>query len=122
MAYSFSSNLDTIYLATALDTRKSDNMRSRPGVSLLWDNRTGKVSDHEEGRLVSASAEAEFLGRNGDLKIVEAKSLLLSKNPNFGDFLDGDSVGFFAVKVDAYEVVVGYGKPVVWMPKEEGKE
>ena len=40
MAYAYSDDLFTIYLATLMDTRKFRNMLSNPRVSMMWDNRS----------------------------------------------------------------------------------
>jgi hypothetical protein len=119
MAYATSSNLKQIYFATAKQTRKAANMSERPSVNVLWDNRTGNVSDHGDGLLVTAAGQATSMVLEGDIE--EAKVSLLAKNPNLSTFLAGEGVGYFVVTVENYEVVVGYGQPNKWSPDDEEK-
>ena len=113
MAYATSPCLRTVYLATSLAARKAESMLQRPGVSLLWDNRTGNLSDHGDGLLVTADGTSA-LAPDRDA----AAALFLQRNPNMKDFLSSERVGLFAVSVREYEIVQGYGRPQRWDPAD----
>ena len=113
MAYAMSPCLRTVYLATPLRARKADNMLQRPGVSLLWDNRTGNLADHGDGLLVTADGTSA-LAPDRDA----AAELFLQRNPNMEPFLASASVGLFAVRVREYEIVQGYDRPQRWDPTD----
>ena len=113
MAYAMSPCLRLIYIATPLTARKAENMLQRPAVSLLWDNRTGNLSDHSDGVLVTADGTSA-LAPDRDA----AAELFLHRNPNMERFLASDGVGLFAVSVREYEIVQGYDRPQRWDPTD----
>ena len=112
MAFAMSPCLRLVYIATPLAARKAENMLQRPGVSLLW-NRTGSLSDHGDGMLVTADGTSA-LAPDRD----EAAALFLQRNPNMEHFLAKDGVAIFAVSVREYEIVQGYDRPQRWDPTD----
>lgn len=115
MAFAVSPDLGTVFLASSVSARKAVSMIERPHVSMLWDNRTGNVSDHSGGLLVTARGMSILLeGERAD----EGRDLFREKNPNMSQFLDSESVGIFGVSVEAYEVVLGYERPETWVPPQ----
>lgn len=115
MAFGLAESLKQVFLATKVDTQKAENMVRSPWVSLLWDNRTGKLEDHSDGMLVTASGVAR-LTSGADAE--EARAAVLTGNPNFKSFIDQPTIALFAVDVSSYDVVVGYGAPVRWSPSD----
>ena len=113
MAYGMSPCLRTIYLATPIAARKAENMLQRPAVSLLWDNRTGNLSDHGDGLLVTADGTSALVPDRD-----AAAALFLQRNPNMEHFLASEGVGLFAVSVREYEIVEGYDRPQRWSPDD----
>jgi hypothetical protein len=113
MAYGLSPCLRTIYLATPVAARKAKNMIQRPDVSLLWDNRTGNLSDHGDGLLVTADGTSA-LAPDRDA----AAAFFLQRNHNMATFLATEGVGLFAVSVREYEIVQGYERPQRWEPSD----
>ena len=67
MAYGLCPSLASIFFATGTKTRKAEHMLRSPAVSILWDDRTGNLSDHGDGCLVTASGIAEHLAVGSDL-------------------------------------------------------
>jgi hypothetical protein len=120
MAYSFSDDLRSVYLATPLAARKAENMIARPTVSLLFDNRTGNLEDHGDGLLVTARGTAGQVSCEEDSAIVNAA--FLAKNPNMEKFLESPGVGLFRLDVAMYEAVHGYDKPISWDPRKRKEE
>lgn len=131
MAYGVDDGLQRVFFATKLDTTKAKNMQATSKVSVLWDDRTGtfdsRLNDHRDGMLVTASGTAHLLepleaetyeNPACELPGCQARKALLGKNPNFEAFLDQPSIALFEVKVSSYAVVVGYGSPIQWDPRE----
>ena len=113
MAFAISPCLRFVVIATPVGARKAQQMRERPAVSLLWDNRTGNLRDHADGLLVTAvgqAAEAEVDA------LPWASARFLERNPNMANFLATEGVGLFQIRVDSYEIVEGYGRPERWAP------
>ena len=113
MAYAASPCLRWVLVATPLQARKAQHMLERPLVSLLWDNRTGNAADHGEGLLVTATGQASVIPSE---EWPPASARFLARNPNMASFLASDGVGLFSIRVGAYEVVEGYGRPQHWDP------
>ena len=114
MAFGAASDMSRIFLATADQSRKARNMRRSPSVSILWDDRTGRLADHKDGALCAANGTASQLSATA---AEDARRIILDANPNFSDFLASPTVALFAVDVESYEVVVGYGAPEQWRPR-----
>ena len=113
MAYAASPCLRSVFVATPLQARKAQQMLERPGVSILWDNRTGNLADHGDGLLVTASGHAAVAPRS---EHESASARFLARNPNMAGFLASDGVAIFEIRVGRYEVVEGYGRPRQWQP------
>jgi uncharacterized pyridoxamine 5'-phosphate oxidase family protein len=105
MAFAYAEDLSRIYLATYMDTRKYRNMLSSPGVSILWDNRSGRDEDHIDGFSLIALGRAKLLP--DDLQI-EIRKLLLERNPSLNLLLDDASSRIFEVSVEDYQWTRGY--------------
>ena len=105
MAYAFSEDLFTIYLATYMDTRKFRNMLSNPNVSLMWDNRIGSIKDHVDGYSLTATGIAELL--EGQPREI-ASEALLSKNSTLGNLLSNANCQLFSVSLNEYTWTRGY--------------
>ena len=105
MAYAFSEDLFTIYLATYMDTRKFRNMLSNPNVSLMWDNRIGSVQDHVDGYSLTATGIAELL--EGQPREI-ASEALLSKNSTLDNLLSDVNCQLFSVSLKEYTWTRGY--------------
>jgi len=131
MAYGVDEGLQRVFFATKHDTTKAKNMQATSKVSVLWDDRTGtfdsRLNDHRDGMLVTASGTAHLLepleaeiyeNPACELPGCQAHKALLGKNPNFEAFLNQPTIALFEVKVSSYAVVVGYGSPIQWDPRE----
>jgi hypothetical protein len=122
MAFATAHDSATILLATPTGARKALHMLDRPRVSLLFDDRTGKLADHKDGLLVTAAGTARLLNDQlqpsaDGLRLAVARNLFLEKNPNMAGFVSHPDIGLFAIKVEVYEVVKGYEKPQLWEPQ-----
>jgi nitroimidazol reductase NimA-like FMN-containing flavoprotein (pyridoxamine 5'-phosphate oxidase superfamily) len=105
MAYAFTADLFTIYLATYMDTRKFRNMLSNPKVSMIWDNCRGNIQDHVDGYSLTATGVADLLeGRAQE----QARRAILSRNSTLDNLLSHVSCRLFSVSLEEYTLTRGY--------------
>jgi nitroimidazol reductase NimA-like FMN-containing flavoprotein (pyridoxamine 5'-phosphate oxidase superfamily) len=117
MAFAISPCLRFVVVATHGGARKAQQMRERPAVSLLWDNRTGNLRDHADGLLVTAVGQAAKVTAEAEVDALPwASARFLARNPNMANFLASEGVGLFQIRVDSYEIIEGYGRPERWAP------
>ena len=105
MAYAYSEDLFTIYLATYMDTRKFRNMLSNPKVSMIWDNRKGGIQDHVDGYSLTVTGIAEMLeGKAQD----RPRAAILSRNATLDKLLSQKKCRLFSVALNEYTLTRGY--------------
>lgn len=115
MAYAFSTDLDEIYLASLENTQKVKNMRANSNVTCLWDNRTGKNSDHTVGLAMSGFGKAhELTGESAK----SAQHLLLQRNETLKQLLSEPNIVIFALQIDRYQWVEGYTRVIIYKPEK----
>jgi nitroimidazol reductase NimA-like FMN-containing flavoprotein (pyridoxamine 5'-phosphate oxidase superfamily) len=105
MAYAFSEDLFTIYLATYMDTRKFRNMLSNPNVSMIWDNCKGRIQDHVDGYSLTATGMADLLEGQAQEK---ARRAILSRNATLDNLLSHANCRLFSVSLEEYTLTRGY--------------
>jgi uncharacterized protein YhbP (UPF0306 family) len=105
MAYAFSEDLFTIYLATYMDTRKFRNMLSNPRVSIMWDNRSGSVRDHVDGFSLTATGIADLLKGQSQEK---ARGAILFRNSTLDNLLSDVNCRLFSISLEKYTWTRGY--------------
>jgi len=105
MAYAFSDDLFTIYLATYMDTRKFRNMQLNPNVSLIWDNRKGNIQDHLDGYSLSATGLADQLEGTSQ---EEARKAIRSRNTTLDNLLTHANCRLFSINLEEYTLTKGY--------------
>ena len=114
MAYAYSAGLAHIFVASRPGTAKVANMRERPAVSLLWDNRTGNLEDHRGGAVLTAGATARELAGAG---AGDARTKLLARNPNLEDLLNTPGTAVFELAVIQYSIGIGYADHHTYTPR-----
>lgn len=115
MAYAFSDDVSNIYIASLANTQKVSNMRSRPNVTCLWDNRTGNNSDHVEGLAMSGFGQALELTNKAEQS---AFGRLLERNASLKNLLSQPSVVIFVIQIDRYQWVEGYTRSMIYKPEK----
>ena len=116
MAYGYARDLGTIYLATYMNTRKFRNMLANPGVSVLWDNRSGNVQDHLDGYSLTAMGSASLMtGPEHDV----ARDNILTRNPTLKDLLSSTDCRLFSVVIDEYQWTTGYKQVSRYRPQRK---
>ena len=114
MAYAVSDDLSDVFVASPADTTKVENMRARPPVALMWDNRTGSLSDHVEGTVLTARAAArELCGEERS----HAVAALASRNASLEGLLSAGTTAVFALAVETYGLGIGYSDHTNYVPQ-----
>lgn len=102
VAFAVAEDLQHVYFATGVDTRKYANLVRFPEVSMLFDNRKNTAADFDRGIAVTA------LGRVGEVKARSGKEVLrlyLGKHPALEGFVRSPSCRMFQLKVQTYIMV-----------------
>lgn len=102
VAFAASADMRRIVFATMRATRKYQNMREDPRVSLLIDDRSNRVSDIRDALAVTALGRATEVAGT-DRKILE--ELYLAKHPHLESFVRSPGCALMAVAVATYYVV-----------------
>ncbi len=113
MAYAYNEDFSEIYFASLASTQKVNNMRECPGVTCLWDNRTGDHVDHVDGLAMSGFGRAiELTGEDAQ----SVAQLLVERNVTLEKLLADPSVVIFALQIDRYQWVEGYTRSMTYRP------
>jgi nitroimidazol reductase NimA-like FMN-containing flavoprotein (pyridoxamine 5'-phosphate oxidase superfamily) len=102
IAFAASEDLAFILFATTRSTRKYNNLRNEPRVSILIDNRRNDVIDFSEARAVTVLGKAlELEGRERG----HYENIYLSRHPHLLDFISSPTCALFNVAVERYILV-----------------
>jgi len=102
MAFVSSEDLTFILFATTRSTRKYNNLRNEPRVSILIDNRRNEVIDFSEARAVTVLGKARELEED---ERGHYENLYLSRHPHLLDFVSSPTCALFKVAVERYILV-----------------
>jgi len=102
VAFDGDEDLRCIYFVTHRGTRKYDNLRSEPRVSLLLDTRQNRGADFAEAAAATVLGRAEEV--NGDQRDV-LQQRFLAKHPDLRDFVSAPDAALLRVRVERYQVV-----------------
>jgi nitroimidazol reductase NimA-like FMN-containing flavoprotein (pyridoxamine 5'-phosphate oxidase superfamily) len=113
VAFSASRDLQHIYFATEVNTRKHANLIRSHQVSMLIDNRSNAAADFYRGIAVTA------LGRADKVRAKSKKEILrsfLKKHPELDSFVNSPSCRIFQVSVKTYIVVTEFQQVRAYHP------
>ena len=102
VAFAETHDLRTILFATTRSTRKYENLVSKPGVSLLVDNRSNDAADIHEAKALT------IIGTASEVPLAQRPTLdtaYLHKQPHMKDFLESHSTALIKVDVASYILV-----------------
>jgi hypothetical protein len=88
-------------------------MITNPGVSILWDNRSGSAADHVDGLSLIALGRAELLAGSAQ---GEVRELMLKRNPALQVLLEDASCELFMVLIEDYQWTKGYQQVLHYIP------
>lgn len=87
---------------TTTSSRKAENIKENPHVSLFIDNRKNTFKDFRDTIGVTIKGKTN--------QNPEYKEYFLEKHPNLIDFVKSPSTGVFCIKIDRIEVVTEFQK------------
>jgi heme iron utilization protein len=102
VAFAAADDLKSILFATPVYTRKYDNLKRKPEVALLVDNRVNDADDFKNGRAVTILGTAEEL-HGGEKQSAVAKYIRF--HPHLADFARSPTSGMFLIRVHHYYLV-----------------
>jgi nitroimidazol reductase NimA-like FMN-containing flavoprotein (pyridoxamine 5'-phosphate oxidase superfamily) len=106
MAYASNSSCDEIYLMTLKDSRKYQNMRENPAVSLLMDTRQGSFqSDPTESLALTLSGRFDRTMTDREKEQIREK--LSRKHPELQDFLENPEGEPVRIIIESYLLLEG---------------
>ena len=102
VAFAATPDLKNLFFATTRATRKFDNLRSDPRVSMVVDNRSNRVADFRK------AVAATVLGRAKEARGKERNNLAkmyLAKHPHLREFVSAPTCALVRIRVQVYYVV-----------------
>lgn len=106
VAFWTAEDLSHALFATMRDSRKFSNLALHPRVALLFDDRSNRDSDIQEGMAVTATGQARELTDAGAR--TAAAALFLAKHPQLAEFIGSPGCALVRVDVDVYHVVTRF--------------
>jgi general stress protein 26 len=106
IAFVHTNDLKNIFFATLRSTKKYENIKNNPYVSMLIDNRGNSPSDFTEAIAVSIFGTVA----ENDFKDNECINIYLKKHPYLKDFLNIPDCALLKIKIDKFKVVSDFQK------------
>jgi nitroimidazol reductase NimA-like FMN-containing flavoprotein (pyridoxamine 5'-phosphate oxidase superfamily) len=103
MAYVPGDSGEQLFLVTSSASRKYQNIRRRPRVSLLIDTR-GELQ-REFTQAVTVTGTCDIL--QDTAKIAQIKADFIRQHPDLGDFIGKDDIAVMCVQVDFFLLLEG---------------
>ncbi|MBN1631224.1 MAG: pyridoxamine 5'-phosphate oxidase family protein [Thermoleophilia bacterium] len=119
VAFWAAGDLSHVLFATMRDSRKFSNLTAHPQVALLFDDRSNRDSDIQEGMAVTATGEAWELTDGGAR--TAAAALFLAKHPQLAEFVGSPGCALVRVEVDVYHVVTHFQNVVQLFSSPTGR-
>ncbi len=105
VSFASSSDLQWIYFITPKASRKFQNLKENPSVSLFIDNRSNTVQDIEEAMGVTVAGEAEEVPQ---VDIPDRLNFFLQKHGYLHDFAHAPDSCLVRVRVKRYHLVTRF--------------
>jgi heme iron utilization protein len=102
MAFAFTEDLACLLVATKQTTRKYHNMKQRPGVSLLIDNRAGKGDLFQDTLVVTCVGQAEPAE---DIRREFYQDLFLNRHPELTSLVQSPDCLMMKITIDYYYIL-----------------
>lgn len=101
VAFAYSEDLKSIYFATPKTTRKYNNLKLIPKVSMLIDSRKN------DGKDIGTASAITLIGESieSEEKDSEGICIFLKKHPQLENFIKSPSTGFIRIDVKKYILV-----------------
>lgn len=114
VAFDASPDLDRFYFFTPETTRKFENLKANPRVSVLVTDSRNREDDLENAMAVTGLGRAEVLDRERSEAVL---SRYLEKHPAMAPFSRKADSAFICIQMDRYVVVQKFQDVVEWIPE-----
>ena len=101
IAFAHTDDLQNLFFATLRNSKKYENIKNNPKVSMLIDNRGNSPSDISDAIAVSAFGKVS----ETDIKDKHCIALYLDKHPYLKEFLDLPDCALLKIKVERLNVI-----------------
>ena len=105
VAFAAADNLKSIYLCTPRATRKFNNIKENPVVSLLVHNSTNQTTDIRQAMAVTVSGTAAEVDTD---QLAQARGIYLSKQSQMTGFANAPNTAMVEIRVSRYDVVAHF--------------
>ncbi|WP_320173841.1 pyridoxamine 5'-phosphate oxidase family protein [Maridesulfovibrio sp.] len=106
MAYASSADCSEIYMVSSRNSRKWQNLSRNPRVSLLIDDRDGKLSDRRH-EIMALTVKGTFVPVNDDAERERIKSAIAETVPAIADAFSGPENSIIRIKADSFQLLNG---------------
>lgn len=117
VAIAFDRDLRRLYFATQQDTRKGQNLRKNPMVSLLLDNRSNTVADFTRAAAATVLGKAE--AATGEERNA-GQTVYLARHPDLSGFVNSPGCVLFQVIIERIVLVTHFQQTVAFDFTEPG--
>lgn len=104
IAFAHSEDLRNLFFATLRNSKKYENIKNNPKVSMLIDNRGNSPSDISDAIAVSVFGKAS----ETDIKDEHCVALYLNKHPYLKEFLSMPDCALLKIEVKKYQLVSNF--------------
>lgn len=105
VAFAATDDLKTIFVCTPRATRKYDNLKQHPTVSLLVHNSANQPTDTRRSIAVTVSGSA---GEVRDTQLADARAVYLARQPHMAEFAASPDTAVVEITVSRYDVVARF--------------
>ncbi|WP_421903829.1 pyridoxamine 5'-phosphate oxidase family protein [Maridesulfovibrio sp.] len=106
MAYACSADCNEIYMVSSRKSRKWQNLSQNPQVSLLIDDRDGKLSERRH-EIMALTVKGTFVPVTNDAEIKNIKSAIAETAPAIADAFSGPENSIIRIKADSFQLLNG---------------
>ena len=104
VAFAHTEDLQTLFFATLRSSKKYENIKKNPKISMLIDNRRNSPSDIADATAVSVFGTASEI----DDKDNPNMNMYLRKHPYLKDFIDMPDCALLKIKVEKLKVISNF--------------
>lgn len=105
VGYAQRDDIKEIYFATNRTTRKYNNLKNNPKVSLMIDSQTNRVDDIKDAQALTVLGDASEVNAASRK---QAMACYLNKHPYLEDFVSASDCALIRIKVSKYILVQNF--------------
>ena len=104
VAFAHTEDLQTLFFATLRSSKKYENIKSNPKISMLIDNRGNSPKDISNAIAVSVFGTVSEINSEDE----KVRDIYLGKHPYLKDFIEMQDCALLKIKVDEVKVVSNF--------------